>query len=224
MSQSGKFIVIDGGEGSGKGTVLDALKGTFPQGFVFTREPGGTPLAEKIREVIFCEEAREADALTTFALFWAARADHMEKKVRPALENGLHVVSDRFDLSTFAYQLYGQQNLNLLDLFWRMREMYSVPVPDLYIYLDVDPVIGLERTRKRGDGNHYDEKDIEFHQRVREGYREFLFRSRDRLQVVGSTCKMVDASQDPHDVIHEVLSIVCQTTKVAPKLRFSKIM
>jgi dTMP kinase len=224
MSQTGKFIVIDGGEGSGKGTVLDALKGTFPQGFVFTREPGGTPLAEKIREVIFSEEAKETDALTNFALFWAARADHMLHNVRPSLEQGLHVISDRFDLSTFAYQLYGQENHNLLELFWQMRRMYSVPVPDLYIYLDVDPEIGLARVRGRGTGNHYDERDIEFHQRVREGYQEFLFRSHDQLQGLGSRCKKVDASKCPHDVIYEVLSIVSEVTSMVPKLRFSKIL
>lgn len=207
MSEISKFIVIDGGEGSGKGVVIRALKDILaPEEAIFTREPGGSPLAEMVRNVIFSEEAKGADVLTNFALFWAARADHMARTVRPALFSGVSVICDRFDISTFAYQLYGQKDHNyLLPLFWQMREMYCFPPPDLYIYLDVDPEEGLRRARGRGVGNHYDELDLEFHQRVSQGYLDFIHGPHDRPWI---NSKVVDANVPESVVVDEVIAIV----------------
>jgi dTMP kinase len=208
MEPMGRFIVIDGGEGSGKGVVMKALKAILtPEEAIFTREPGGSPLAEMIRGVIFSEEAKGANALTNFALFWAARADHMARTVYPALMSGISVVSDRFDISTFAYQLHGQRDHNyLIPLFWDMREKYCAPPPDLYIYLDVDPEEGLRRARGRGEGNHYDDLDLEFHQRVREGYLNFVHRHPDSRPWI--TSRVVDANLPESVVVDEVTAIV----------------
>jgi dTMP kinase len=172
----GKFIVVDGGEGAGKGTHLTALRDVLPEKTVlFTREPGGTELAEMIRNVIMSTEAKDADALTNFFLFWAARADHVARKIKPALESGINVISDRFDSSTFAYQLCGQENNFLRELFENSRKMLEpAGIPDLYIYLDVEPEVGLIRAKSRSDGNHYDDREERFHHRVRMGYLEFL--------------------------------------------------
>jgi dTMP kinase len=172
----GRFIVVDGGEGAGKGIHLSRLAEILPpESTIFTREPGGTERAEMIRQVILSGPG--ANALTNFHLFCAARADHVEYKIGPARKAGKTVVCDRFDMSTFAYQIYGQENHFLLDSFERERELLGeVAQPSVYIYLDVDVEEGLRRAEARQDGNHLDLAGIEFHKRVRDGYLEFLRR------------------------------------------------
>lgn len=174
----GKFIVIDGADGCGKTTVISYLREVYPKGFVFTREPGGSFFAEKIREIILGPDAKGASGLTQFGLFWAARADHVANTIKPALEQGLHVIADRFDSSSYAFQLYGQEELGLKPLFMQMREVcLGETKPDLYIILDVNPHIAVARTGERGrkgknKKNHFDDRDVAFHRRVREAYRD----------------------------------------------------
>jgi dTMP kinase len=145
---------------------------------VLTREPGGSPYAEEIRTLILkSPNAGQADAKTLFALFWAARADHMKNTVLPALKAGKTVITDRFDSSTFAYQIIAQGATELKDFFWQMRDFYLGDLkPDLYVYFDIDPVIGLARKNKQGgeELNHFEAREIDFHRRLREGYREFI--------------------------------------------------
>lgn len=171
----GKFIVIEGGEGSGKSTMVKVAQEYFPQVLV-TREPGGSPFAEMIRKLILCDEAKEAHGETQFGLFWAARFDHVHNKVKPALEKGINVLTDRFDSSSFAYQIYGQEAKHLKDLFLKMRQVYLKEyTPDLYIYLQVDPKEGMRRVAQRkGISNHFDNRAIDFHHRLHEGYMDFL--------------------------------------------------
>ena len=115
--------MIDGADGCGKTTVISYLKSVYQNNFLFTREPGGSPFAEKIREVILSPDAKEASGLTQFGLFWAARADHLEKKIRPAIESGINVVSDRFDSSSYAFQIHGQEMASLERIFMQMRQI-----------------------------------------------------------------------------------------------------
>jgi dTMP kinase len=188
----GKFIVVDGGEGSGKSTLLEGLKAIFPQsdqpgGFVYTREPGGTPIAEKIRSLILSEDLKTADGYTQFALFWAARADHIRARVKPMLDKGVNVICDRFDSSSYAYQIYAQGASRLEDLFFKMREVYlGDTVPDLYVYLRVSPEVGLARVASRNvaskeEANHFDERKVEFHHKLTEGFLKFLPRYNHRV-------------------------------------------
>ncbi len=177
MNTRGKFIVIDGGEGAGKSSQIQEIKKTFGESVLITREPGGSVLADKIREVILSPEAGEANGKTQFALFWAGRSDHMRATVIPALERGINVISDRFDSSSYTYQIYGQKEEGLRDLFYKMREIYLGEYkPDLYIYMDVPVEVGLKRKQEQADFklNHFDERDIEFHKRVREGLIDFF--------------------------------------------------
>ncbi|MSR73384.1 dTMP kinase [Candidatus Parcubacteria bacterium] len=173
--KKGKFIVVDGGEGSGKTTMVALAKEHFPE-MVFTREPGGSPFAEKIRAVILSPEAKDAHGETQFGLFWAARFDHLQNTIIPALQRGVHVLSDRFDSSSFVYQMHGQEARHLRDMFWKMREVYVRDgQPDLYIFLDVEPEVGLSRVAKRKETtNHFDDRALDFHKRIRNGYFEFL--------------------------------------------------
>ena len=176
----GKFIVVDGCEGAGKTTLLKALsEKSQPEKILITHEPGGTLFADKIRAVILSEEAKEAGAETQFCLMWAARAEHLKHKIIPALEKGITVISDRFDSSTFAYQIHGQKAKHLERLFWQTREISLRECkPDLYIFLDVEPKVGLTRiakNKKRGKLlDHFEKRSLDFHRRVRAGYKEFL--------------------------------------------------
>lgn len=178
MARKGKFIVIDGGEGSGKSTLMNFLPEIFgDQKFLATREPGGSVLAEEIRNLALAHpESRLASPETQFGLVWAARHDHLTKKIIPALQRGVSVFSDRFDSSTYAYQIYGQEAPQLEKLFWEVRKVYLRECePDLYIFLDIDPKIGLRRVATRSKAlDHFDERQLSFHKRIREGYLKFL--------------------------------------------------
>lgn len=173
----GKFIVLDGSEGAGKSSQLKALKEEFGDQILITREPGGTPYAEEIREIILnSPHAGQADAKTHFALFWASRADHMRNKIIPALELGQTVITDRFDSSTFAYQIFGQEATELKDHFFAFRDFFLGEYkPDLYIYLDVDTKVGLARKNDQPEEiNHFEARKVEFYERMKQGFAEFF--------------------------------------------------
>lgn len=198
----GRLIIIEGGEGSGKTSLVKVLKSELPsESTIFTREPGGTPLADEIRAMLLGVTGETISPLTHFALFWAARRAHIELTILPALESGKNVICDRFDGSTYAYQIWGQENHNLKLLFQVMRDTYILRdiTPYLYVYLDVEPQVGLARSEKRGDQNHFDQKDLEFHQRVRKGYLEFLS---------GQYHRKVDAGRPQAEVIAEAREII----------------
>ena len=172
------IIVFEGGEGSGKSTVSRLVHQRLAEGgldAIWTREPGGSPAAETIRALIF-NEMSGANAETRFGLFWAARAEHIASTMLPALEKGRVVICDRFDGSTWSYQLYGQEQHQLLALFWEMRKHYlrEVLTHLHYLYLDIESSLGVARAHARGgEVTHFDERELAFHERVREGYRNF---------------------------------------------------
>ncbi len=175
--KKGKFIVLEGSEGAGKSSQLKKIKEIYGDEIIVSREPGGSPYAEEIRNVILnSPNAGQADAKTHFALFWAARADHLKNKIIPALESGKTVICDRFDSSTYAYQIFGQQAQELKEEFFTFREFFlGEAKPDLYIYMDVDTEIGLTRkTSQPEEINHFEARKIEFFNRMREGYSEFF--------------------------------------------------
>ncbi len=198
----GRFITIEGGEGAGKSTqakrLCDAVRAS---GLAVgcTREPGGSPGAEEIRQLVVSGEPARWDAMTEALLHCAARRDHLVKTVRPALGRGAWVVSDRFADSTTAYQGYG---LGLgRDVVDQLAEMVVGDcVPDLTVILDVPVDIGLSRARERG-GGRYERMDRTFHRRLREGYLDIARREPGR-------CVVVDARPDPDDVHAAILAVV----------------
>ncbi len=201
--RKGTFIVLDGGEGAGKTTVAKAVVEQLGWNAIYTREPGGSQYAEKIRELILSDEAKHSDAETQFALFWAARRDHLKHTVIPALNDGKIVITDRFDSSSYAYQVVAQGHSQLEKLFWETREVFlGEYAPDMYILLDIDPQEGLSRARGRGEEtlNHFDKRKIDFHLQVNKGLREFI------LQAVDGD--IVDASQVVEKVISDTVSLI----------------
>lgn len=209
-----KFIVLLGGEGSGKSTMVRLVQESFGNGatggvdgdscdkstkVVVTREPGGSPYAEKIRSAMFdADHGHSATIDTQFHLAWAARFEHIDKLVVPSLDNGISVVSDRFDCCTFAYQVSAGDK-SLVGLFWEIRSRLKVK-PDLYIFLDVNVDEGLRRAAARRTGNNYfDAKKLDFHKKVRNGYLKFL------KEVPH---KVVDANRSLSDVSAEFMNLM----------------
>jgi dTMP kinase len=206
--RKGTLIVLDGGEGAGKTTVAKELVKHFGWNAIYTREPGGSPYAEKIRELVLSDDAKHSDAETQFALFWAARRDHLKHTVIPALEEGKLVITDRFDSSSYAYQVVAQGQTQLEKLFWEMRTAFLGDYePDAYILLDIEPEAGLARAKGRGADtmNHFDKRKVDFHMQVNKGLRDFILQ-----KVKGG--EVVDASQPLERVVADVAEIVARLT------------
>ena len=205
-----KFVVLDGGEGCGKTTQIEFIKSAYPD-LVLTREPGGSPYGEEIRNIILkSAHAKQADAFTHLCLFFASRQDHMRNTVIPALESGKNVLSDRGDSSSFVYQLYGLEGLHLKDLFLTLRKQCLGDfAPDLYVILDVDPKEGMrrvaERYRRKGDLNHFDERGIDFHERIRSGYFEFAKLFPDRVKIIDANRSKEEVCKSLNEILKPIL-------------------
>ncbi len=170
--KKGLFISIEGPDGSGKSTQIAALKEYFEQkgmDVVLTREPGGTAIGEKIREIILDKNNQEMDDMTEALLYAAARAQHVAQIIKPALMAGRTVICDRFIDSSIAYQGYGRQLGDCV----RIINEYAVRgcMPDITFLLKMDPKIGKSRIRDE-EQDRLELEKLEFHQRVYEGYVE----------------------------------------------------
>lgn len=171
----GKFIVIEGGEGSGKSTIINYLKKIYSgNDNVFTREPGGAKISEELRSMIFDDKNKNIATETQLLLFEAARAENLHEVIRPALINGKNVICDRFDASTYAYQICGFWKGQSSNQFRFINDWVVTTPPDLYIFCDIDPAVALKRRSDAGEVNHFDLMGLEFHERVYAGYKEFF--------------------------------------------------
>ncbi len=171
----GTFIILEGGEGSGKTTVGERLKKEFP-GAVYTQDPGGTPLGEHIRKLLMSDETNGIDVHAELLLFLAGRAQLVTEVIRPALESGKHVISNRFGLSSIAYQVYGRQKPELLEFFHYVSEHITREcAPDACILLDVSPEVGVARVHSRPEEpTRFDKESLDFHACVREGLKKHV--------------------------------------------------
>jgi dTMP kinase len=169
---TGRFIVLEGGEGAGKTTQARTLRDWLEargRKVVLTREPGGSPLAEAIREVVLRDWPEGVDAKTEALLIFAARAAHLHATVLPALEVGSDVICDRFVDASYAYQGaargLGEAAIDTLAGF-----TLGTLRPDLVLVMDVPPDVGMTRLRARSDNNRFDGETAAFMQRVRDTY------------------------------------------------------
>lgn len=205
----GRFFVIDGLGGLGKSTQIEMLKKRLGSKAVFSHEPGGTPHAEKLRTFVRSVDTEgDPHPLMDFFVFWAARADHVNKKILPALKKGKTVVCDRFDSSTFAMQVRGDKNKDLEKLFWQCREhVLKEHEPDAYIIIDGSPVFARSRRHGRGDGeDRFDEKVEAYQKRIRAGYLEFA-------KHIGKKGHVVKADQTQDEVHTDIWKIVDKVLK-----------
>ncbi|HHE6471541.1 TPA: dTMP kinase [Providencia rettgeri] len=195
-----QFIVIEGLEGAGKTTAINTVVETLNQAgitdIVFTREPGGTPLAEKLRELV--KQGIAGDKVTDKAellMLYAARVQLVETVIRPALAAGKWVVGDRHDLSSQAYQGGGREIDRHL-----MRSLRDLVLgdfkPSLTLYLDLPPELGLQRARSRGELDRIEKESLAFFERTRRRYLE--------LAAGDETILTIDASQNIEQVQHDI--------------------
>lgn len=199
-----EFIVIDGPDGCGKTTIIGGLAKQFP-GIIQTKEPGGTPIGVKIRAVIMDPLLSKKDPLAMLGIFLADRAIHMKELVIPALGEGVSVISDRGDSSTFAYQVNMCDDPRILDLFLSMRHILFEEVDPFYIFLDVDTDVAIERlTRREDQRTHFDAEKSGYHRQVRQGYRRFP----EELTLPSNQYRFVDANRTPEEVLADVVKIV----------------
>ncbi len=194
MTARGKFITFEGSEGVGKSSNLQcAYDFLCAQSIdvVLTREPGGTPLAEKIRELLLAKSAEPMSHLTELLLVFAARAQHLEQVIEPALAKGQWVLCDRFTDATIAYQGCGRQ-LPLAVIEQLKILVHQHLQPDLTVLLDIDVRVGLERARGRGELDRFESEAIEFFERVRGGYLELARNEPERYAVVDAAPALED--------------------------------
>lgn len=175
MTAQPKFIVVEGLEGAGKSTAIAHIKswlaarGITP---VCTREPGGTPLAEKLRDLVKqVRDNEQVAAETELLLMYAARMQLITNVIKPALASGHWVLADRHDMSSRAYQGGGRGLSD--DMINPLRDMVLGDLqPDLTLYLDIDPALGLQRARMRGELDRIEQEQLAFFQRTRDKYRQ----------------------------------------------------
>src|SRR3984893_7397255 len=178
----GRFISIEGGEGAGKSTQVGLLVAALDRAGIrarATREPGGSPGGEAIRRLLLEGEGERWDAISEALLLVAARHDHVNRLIRPSLEHGAWVVSDRFADSTLAYQGYGRGvgPAELAELHYFALGAFA---PDLTLVLDLSIEIGLARAAARSAADRFERLDRDFHERLRQGFRQIAAENRAR--------------------------------------------
>ena len=202
METRAQFITLDGIDGSGKTTQLNVIRDWFAarqMPVVFTREPGGTPLGEKLRELLLDPQTRVSLHTETLLMF-AARRQHLEDVVLPALAQGIHVVSDRFTDATFAYQ-GGGRGLPAAEVEVLENWVQGSLRPDLTILLDVPLEVSVARIEGSRDKDRFEREDSDFFARVRAAYLQRAAQSLQRYAVINSHRDKAEVKQDIEAVL-----------------------
>lgn len=204
MAEQAKFIVIEGLEGAGKSTAISTVKNWLQargKEVVCTREPGGTPLAEKIRTLVKTVQQEQVAPATELLLMYASRVQLLTNVIQPALQQGKWVLGDRHDLSSRAYQGGGRQLDEQLINSIRNAVLGNLR-PDLTLYLDIDPAIGLDRARQRGELDRIEQEQLAFFMRTRQKYLDIAASEPD--------IAVIDASQPLPQVQQAIINTLEQ--------------
>ena len=208
MSQRGLFITVEGGEGAGKSTAMAFLEPALREAGVdllCTREPGGTRLGERLREILLAPAESPVDPMAELLMIFAARAQHISERVLPALQRGQWVLCDRFTDASYAYQgagrRLGDEKISLLEdlVQGELR-------PDLTLLLDAPVELGLERARGRGALDRFEQEDIAFFERVRSAYLSRARRSSGRYRVINAAADLDEVQQALKAVLSDLLA------------------
>ncbi len=210
----GRFITVEGGDGAGKSTHIPYLKNLVEQsGFevLLTREPGGTELGEKLRDILLKSDPIPISDDAELLLMFAARMQHIEEIIKPALNKGSWVICDRFTDATYAYQAGGrgidQNRIARLEQ-WVQRGLQ----PDLTVLLDLPVETGMQRVRSRGEpGDRFEKQKLEFKSAVRRNYLHRANDFSDRIKIVDSSQSLSRVSDEISKVFSTFLTITLQT-------------
>tara|TARA_R110002012_G_scaffold76827_2_gene194226 strand:- start:21212 stop:21847 length:636 start_codon:yes stop_codon:yes gene_type:complete len=202
--KKGFMVVFDGSNGAGKTTVINEVEKylkTKGLDVIMTREPGGTPIGEKIRNIILDSSTPEMCDMTELMLFGAGRAQHIQEKIIPALDDGKIIISDRFDAATFSFQHYAR-GIDI-DIITKINNLALDGFkPDMNIILDLDPLEGLKRVKQRGEGlDRLEDEKLDFLDKARNGYLSQAKDQPDKFEVI-------DASKTKECVLQDVIKVI----------------
>lgn len=201
--KNGLFITLEGGEGVGKSTNLIFIQQLLEQAgvtVVTTREPGGTPFAEKIRQILLENREESVSENAELLLMFAARAQHIQHVIQPALDQGYWVLCDRFTDATFAYQGGGRKmDMNMIE--WLEEKVQGELRPDLTLLLDAPIEVGMDRANQRGELDRFESEKHAFFERVRATY---LQRAKQNPQQI----KVINADQSLNKVQTEITQCI----------------
>ncbi len=203
MADRGRLVTVEGIEGAGKSTQMNVIRQYLEERgirVVMTREPGGTPLSEAVRTLLLDPDNRGMSSDTELLLVFAARAEHLHKVIRPALESGDWVLSDRFTDATFAYQ-GGGRGIEAARIAILEEWLQGALRPDLTLLLDVPVEAGMSRIAGRGPPDRFEREDREFFQRIRDSYLQ-------RAAAEPQRFRCIDASAPVKQVSREALAAV----------------
>ena len=201
----GKFITLEGIEGSGKSTNLVTIKSILDQykiDYVFTREPGGGPLGPNLRKLLL-DKDQSISPSVEMLLMMADRRDHVDNLINPNLDKGIWVISDRYLDSTIAYQGGGRQ-LDI-DLITSLSASLKLPTPDFTLLFDLPVDVALERAKERSELDRFEREPLDFHSRIRESYLE-LASTNNRIKTIDSSKDFETVSIQVENYLNEFLN------------------
>ena len=198
------FITFEGGDGSGKSTQVNLLKDYLDNlnfETIKTREPGGTPSAEILRDLLTTGEVEKWTPMSEALLMWASRYEHLIQVIEPALNSGKNVICDRFYDSTYAYQGVAH-NLGI-DKMEKLKKIIIGDIePDVTFVLDIDPKVGLKRSLDRSNQeNRFESYNIDFHNKIRSAFLEIAKKNKNR-------CVVVDASLNDQEINNLIITVI----------------
>jgi len=206
MESRGLFITVEGGEGVGKSTNMSFLETHLCErgiDLVVTREPGGTALGEDVRELLLRPRPEPVTASAELLLMFAARAQHINQVIEPALAAGRWVLCDRFTDATYAYQGGGRQLP--VALIRELEQLVQGALrPDYTLLLDAPVIVGLSRAGNRGQLDRFEQEELEFFERVRATYLQLARESSGRYRIVDASRPLVDVQQQLEDACNEL--------------------
>ena len=198
------FITFEGGDGSGKSTQVNLLKDYLDNlnfETIKTREPGGTPSAEILRDLLTTGEVEKWTPMSEALLMWASRYEHLIQVIEPALNSGKNVICDRFYDSTYAYQGVAH-NLGIDNMEKLKKIIIGDIEPDITFVLDIDPKVGLKRSLDRSNQeNRFESYNIDFHNKIRSAFLEIAKKNKNR-------CVVVDASLNEQEINNLIITVI----------------
>lgn len=205
----GKFIAFEGSDGSGKTTILNNVEKFLIENnidFIITREPGGTKISEEIREILLSNDNSEMSARTEALLYSASRSQHVDELIIPNLQKGKLVISDRYVLSSLAYQGFGR------DLGYdKVKEINDFATdnlsPDYTFFFNVDPITVLKRKRNNFVTDRLENESNSYHNKVYNGYQEILKRNKDNLIIIDASKSIEEVTEQTISKLKSILNI-----------------
>ncbi len=205
----GKFITVEGVEGAGKTSNIEFIKHVLESSgkeVLFTREPGGTPLGEEIRNLLLGHRHAGMSDDTELLLMFAARAENLEQKIRPALDAGIWVLCDRFTDASYAYQGGGRgidtKRIHALEE-WTHKDIK----PDLTLLLDLPVAVGLERAGKRSEPDRFEKEEERFFEAVRQAYLQIAWDQADRVKVVDASSPLYEVQARIAEIMQDFIDV-----------------